>query len=199
MNNDSPMRQGVPNAHYGKTLEQVKKDEESFLERSDFICAYLESEMVGFLKVVYRENIAAILNLASKPSRHDSRPSNALIAKAVELCAAKGMSHLTYGMFNYGNKRESPLRQFKVRNGFEEVLVPRYYIPLTIRGRLCTAMRLQRGLLGILPARVIALGIGVRSKWYDFRQSMGRCSSMVERSNRNRQMGCSNPPAGSNT
>src|SRR5437899_846804 len=67
VNNESPMRQGRPNTHYGKSLEQVKKDEVSFLDRSDFICAYLGNEVVGFLKLVYRGEVAAILNLASKP------------------------------------------------------------------------------------------------------------------------------------
>ena len=34
-----------------------------------------------------------------------------LIAKMVEVCEAKGISHLIYGMYNYGNKRNSSLLQ----------------------------------------------------------------------------------------
>src|SRR6267143_757701 len=52
VNNDSPLRQGVPFAHYGKTHDEVKKDQSSFLERSDFVCAYLGTELIGFLKLV---------------------------------------------------------------------------------------------------------------------------------------------------
>ena len=63
--------------------------------------------------------------------QEDKRPANALIAKMVEVCEAKGISHLIYGLYNYGNKRNSSLLEFKIRNGFEEFLVPRYYIPLT--------------------------------------------------------------------
>ena len=83
VNNDSPMRQGKPNAHYGKSLDQVKKDHESFVERSEFLGAYFENEMIGYLKVVYRGDVAAILNLAVKASHNDKRPANALIATAI--------------------------------------------------------------------------------------------------------------------
>ena len=198
VNNDSPMRQRERNIYYGRSLEQVKKDYSAFVERSDFICAYAGSEMIGFLKLVYRGNVASILNFTPKGSQSDKRPANALIAKAVELCEAKGVSYLTYGKYNYGNKGDSPLREFKIRNGFEELLVPRFYVPLTNRGRVCLALKLHRGLLGLLPQSWISIAIRAREKWYDFKQSKSRCSSMSERPNCDRQMGRSNPPAGSN-
>src|ERR1019366_4345613 len=198
VNNDCPMLQRLPNIHYGKSIEQLRKDYASFDERSDFIWAYCGEEAIGFLKLVYRGNIASVLNLTTKPSHYDKRPANALIAKAVELCVAKGISYLTYGMFNYGNKRASPLREFKSRNGFVEMLVPRFYVPLTTWGRVCVKLKLHRGLHGILPHGVITVGVNVRAKWYDFQQWLSRRSSMSERPNRNRQMGRSNPPAGSN-
>ena len=169
VNNDSPVRQGVRNYYFGRSFDQLRKDYSSFLDRSDFICAYVGDELIGFLKIVYRGEVASILNFTPKPSHSDKRPANALIAKAVELCDEKGISFLTYGMFNYGNKRESPLREFKIRNGFEEVLVPRYYISLTNWGALCMKVGLHRGLLGILPNRLITLGVGLRTKWYDLK------------------------------
>jgi hypothetical protein len=199
VNNDSPVRQKVPFAHYGKTFEQVKKDQSSFLDRSDFVCAYLGNELIGFMKIVYKGQVASILQILPRASHYDKRPANALVAKAVELCEAKGVSYLTYGMFNYGNKRDSPLRDFKTRNGFEEVLVPRFHIPLTMWGAFCLKTKLHRGLMGILPHSMITAGVGVRAKWYDLKQKMSRCSSMSERPNRNRQMECSNPLAGSNS
>jgi ribosomal protein S18 acetylase RimI-like enzyme len=197
VNNDSPMRQGVPNAHYGKSFDQVKKDHESFLDRSDFFCAYLESELIGYLKLVYKGDVAAILNLAVKASHNDKRPANALIAAAVERCETRGVSYLTYGLFNYGNKRDSPLREFKSRNGFEEVLTPRFYVPLTTWGMLTMKVKLHRGLLGILPHSVITLGVDARTKWYTIKKSLSRCSSVPERPNRIRQTERSTPPAGS--
>ncbi len=198
VNNDSPTRQRVRNFYYGRSLDQVRKDYCSFVERSDFIFAYCGDEPVGYLKLVYRGDIASILNITPKSSHYDKRPANALIAKAVELCATKGISYLTYGLFNYGNKRDCPLREFKVRNGFDEMLAPRYFVPLTMWGALCMRLKLHRGLHGILPHHVITLAVNVRAKWYSLKQWISRCSSTPERPNCNRQMERSSPPAGSN-
>ena len=170
VNDDSPTRQGEGNYYYGRSLEQLRKDYSAFVDRSDFICACLGDEMVGFVKVVYRGDVASILNLTVKPSHSDKRPANALIAKAVELSEAKGVRCLTYGLYNYGNKQNSPLREFKTRNGFQEVLTPRFYVPLTRWGQLCMRLKLHRGLLGILPHTTIAKLLTVRSKLQHFRQ-----------------------------
>ncbi len=199
VNNDSPVRQNTPNVHYGKSLDQTRIDHSAFVDRSDFICAVCDDEMIGYAKVVYRGQVASILNFVPKSSQTDKRPANALMAKIVEACEEKGVSCLTYGFYNYGNKRESSLREFKTRNGFEEILVPRYYVPLTLWGSLGLKMGIHRGLLGILPHRAIVFGIGLRAKWYDLKSFISRCSSMAEQSNSNRQTECSNPPAGSNT
>lgn len=166
VNDDSPLRQGLKNAYYGLTAEETRKRYSEFVGRCDFICAYLGEEMIGFLHLVYRGNVAAILNLTTKPSHFDKRPANALMAKAVEICDAREISHITYGNYNYGNKRDSPLREFKIRNGFAEVLVPRYFVPLTLWGRLCMKANLHRGLIGILPHSVISVGIRARALWY---------------------------------
>ncbi len=196
VNNDNPMRQGVPYVHFGKSFEQVKKDQESFLDRSDFVCAHVGDELIGFAKIIYRRDSASILQFLPKPSHADKRPGNALMAEVVKLCAAKDIAWLTYGMFNYGNKQDSPLREFKIRNGFGKVLLPRYYIPLTAWGKVCMATGAHRGLIGILPHSAIALFVKARAKYYEFSQSR-RCSSMAEQPKSNRQMGCSSPPAGS--
>jgi len=166
VNDDSPMRQGVQNAYYGLSSEDTWKRYGEFNGRCDFICAYAGEEMIGFLHLVYRKNIAAILNLTVKPSQFDKRPANALVAKAVEICAARSISHITYGLYNYGNKRDSSLREFKIRNGFEEILVPRYFVPLTVWGKLCMKGNLHRGLIGILPPSLISVGLRARTMWY---------------------------------
>jgi len=165
--NETPERQGKPYPHYGKTLEQVRRDHSGFVDRSDFICAYVNEEFIGFCKVVYRGDIASILQLNSKIAHYDKRPSNALLAKAIELCSSRGMSHLVYGRFNYGNKGDSSLREFKVRNGFYEIPTPRYYVPLTTWGRVAAGMKLYRGAMAFLPAPVIAAFVAARAKWYD--------------------------------
>ena len=198
VNNDSPVRQGTRYSHYGKTFEQVKKDQSSFLDRSAFICAYFGDELIGFMKLVFSGEVASILQILPKASHQDKRPANALIAKAVELCEARGMSYLTYGLLNYGKKRESSLKDFKVRNGFEEMLTPRFYVPLTPWGYVSMKLKIHQGLRGLLPQRVIKLAVWARTKWYSRKLFTSRCSSMPERSNCNRQTECSNPPAGSN-
>jgi len=166
--NESPIRQGRKYTHYGKTLDQVSRDHSGFADRSDFICAYYEGQIIGFLKLVYRGEIASILQLNSMANHYDKRPSNALLAKAVELCASKGIAYLTYGKFNYGNKSKSSIREFKERNGFEEMLVPRFYVPLTAWGAICVRAKLYRGLHDILPQSVIAAIVAARAKWYDY-------------------------------
>lgn len=197
VNNDSPVRQGRRFTHYRKTFDQVKLDHSSFADRSDFVCAYFNDELIGFLKIVYRGETASIMQLLSKAIHYDKRPSNALVAKAIELCHAKGINYVTYGKFNYGNERDRSIRDFKTRHGFQEVLLPRFYVPLTHWGRVCIKLKFHRGLKRFLPRSVIVLGVSARAKWYDLRAFISRCSSMPERSIRNRQTGCSNPPAGS--
>lgn len=181
LNNDSVYRQRKVYVHYGKTFDQVRKDQSTFLDRSEYIGAYFGEELIGYLKMVYRGNIASILQFLPKSSHNDKRPANALIAKAVEVCEEKGMSLMTYGLFNYGNKGDCPLREFKIRNGFGEIRIPRYYVPITMKGRLCMKLNLHRGLLGILPQRLITLGVGLRDNWHNFRHSMSRRSLIVER------------------
>jgi|SRR5215469_810395 len=197
INNESEIRQGRRFPHYGKTLDQVRKDYSSFLDRSDMIGAYYCMELIGLLKIVYRGEIASVLQLLVKSTHHDKRAANALMMKAVELCAAKGITHLTYGKFNYGNKGKSSLTEFKTRHGFEEVLVPRYYVPLTVLGALYTKLRLYRGLLDILPGSVIRAGLKARGGWYHLKKFSSRCSSRVEQPRSNRPMERSIPPAGS--
>ncbi len=163
VNNDSPFRQGLKNAYYGLSSEDTWKRYGEFSGRCDFVCAYSGEEMIGFLHLVYQQSEAAILNLTVKPSHFDKRPANALVARAVELCEARGISRITYGLYNYGNKRDTSLREFKIRNGFEEVLIPRYFVPITPWGRLCMMMNFHRGLIGILPHSVISAGVRART------------------------------------
>jgi len=198
VNDESPLRQGTPNGYYGKSYEETKKLYGEFIGRCDFICAYHGDELIGFLHLVYREDVAAILNLTTKQSHFDKRPANALIAKMAAVCEAKGISYISYGLYNYGNKRDHPLRTFKIRNGFREVLVPRFFVPLSRWGWLCMKAKLHRGLIGILPHSVITFAAGARSFWYNSAAFMSRCSSTPEQPNSDRRMERSSPPAGSN-
>jgi hypothetical protein len=164
--NETPFRQGKRFPHYGKSFDTVKKEVSTLLDHSEFIGAYHQDELIGFIKLVFMGKIGSILHIVSKNEHYDKRPSNALIAKAVEICAARGITHLLYGRYTYGNKTDSPLAEFKRRNGFQEIAVARYYIPLTLRGRIAIRFRLYRGLLGMLPGRLVVFLVSVRARFF---------------------------------
>lgn len=172
VNNDSPVRQGKPNYHYRKTFDDVKKDHSSFADHCGYICAYVGEELIGFIWLVYRGNIASVLQILTKESHRDKRTANALIAKAMELCEEKRLLYLTFGMFKYGKKDQSSLSEFKKRNGFSEILVPRFYIPLTSWGKLCMKVGLHRGPIGILPHELIRACSHLRSTFYNLWYSL---------------------------
>lgn len=164
--NESPVRQGKRFWHYRKPFEQVKRDHGSFADRSDFLCAYFEEEFIGFLKLVYRDGVGSIMQVIAKMAHYDKRTSNALIAKAAERCAEKGVPYLHYEQYNYGKKQDTSLREFKQRHGFAEMLVPAYYIPLTAWGSICMKTGLHHGLHGVAPQSLISAGLKARAAWY---------------------------------
>jgi hypothetical protein len=162
--NETPIRQGKPFWHYGKDFETVKKENSTYRERSEYIGAYYHGELIGFIRMVYVGKVARTLQVLSKSRHFDKRPSNALIAKAVELCEAKGMQLFVYDKYDFGNKGSSSFTEFKRRNGFEELRFPRYYVPLTFRGRFGLRMGLHRGIRHWIPGQVKDVLVRLRSK-----------------------------------
>jgi hypothetical protein len=57
------------------------------------------------------------------------------------------------------------LGEFKIRNGFQKIDLPRYYVPLTAKGRIAFALKLHRGVRGMLPPGFKAQLVELRSKW----------------------------------
>jgi hypothetical protein len=167
IHDDTLTRQGAPFAHYGKPFDVVKREYGTYPEKSEFIGAYYEDELIGIIKLVYADNTAGIMQIITKTKHYDRRPTNILIAKAVEVCEQKKISFLIYGKYVYGNKTDSSLTEFKRRNGFEQINFPRYYIPLTIKGKFIIKSKLHRGLLGVLPGRVISSLRAIRSAYYE--------------------------------
>ena len=164
--NESPLRQGKPFWHYGKDFETINREHGTYLERSEFVGAYFENELIGFIKMVYVGRLAVILHILAFNAHYDKRPLNALITKAVEICSQKGVKYFVYGNYVYGNKKDSSLVEFKRRNGFEQLNFPRYYVPLTLKGRIYIGLRLYRGWVGLLPAPVLNLLLRIRGKLY---------------------------------
>ena len=161
------IKQGIPFAHHGKNFEMVKKEHSGLLDHSEFTGAYSGDELIGFIKLVYMGQVAAILNIVTLDQHYDKRPANALITRAVQICEERKITHLLYGKYYYGNKTDSPLSEFKRRNGFEQINFPRYFVPLSVKGSLFLKLNLHRGLLGILPARVIRFLLKCRAKFYE--------------------------------
>jgi hypothetical protein len=161
---ETPVRQGRRFWHYGKDLTTVKEENATYLDRTVFIGAYHEGELIGFIKFVLVGRVAVLQQILSRVAHYDKRPMNAMLTKAIEVCQEKGASHLVYSKFTYGRKAMNPLAEFKRRNGFEQLNFPRYYVPITLKGRLALALRLHRGLLETLPPSVIDFFLLVRSK-----------------------------------
>jgi hypothetical protein len=162
--NENPMRQGKPFAHYGKGFETIKKDHVSYVESSDFIAAYHREELIGFAKLVHRPGVSSLMQIISKISHRDKAPTNALISKAVEICAERGVPYLHYGLWS-----KRGLGDFKKHHGFERFDVARYVVPLTLWGRLLLATRLHRKLSEYFPERWESSLVNLRGRWNAFR------------------------------
>jgi hypothetical protein len=166
IHNDTLMKQGVPFAHSGMDLEAVKKHYGTYLGRCEFLGAFYQNELIGIIKLVYVGGTASIMAILTKEQHYDKRPTNVLIAKAVEVCEGKGITFFIYGSYVYGNKTDSSLTEFKRRNGFEQIDFPRYYVPLTFKGRIAVKLKLHLGLLGILPAGAISRLLKLRARYH---------------------------------
>src|SRR5205814_1496754 len=140
------VRQGRRFWHYGKDFQTVKRQFSRCLFREDLIGAYVEDELIGFIMLGNAGRYGVVGQIISKIQHRDKSPNNALIAKAVEVCARKGLPHLVYASWGAGT-----LIDFKRHNGFEEVRLPRFYVPLTRRGQLAISAGLHRGWKALLP------------------------------------------------
>ncbi len=166
INNETPIRQGRTFWHYQKPFEEVKRENSTYPARNAFLGAYLQGEMIGFIRMIFADRVASIVQLLSMMKHYDKRPANAMLAKAVEICEQKGISQLMYCNFIY-NDPDSSLTEFKRRNGFEQVLVPRYYIPLTSKGKIALRLGLHHGLKGLIPKPVVIRLVKLRNSWYE--------------------------------
>jgi hypothetical protein len=167
--NESHVRQGARNTHYGKDFQTVYREEATFLDSSIFIGAYLGDELIGFIKLVYDETRtqAGLLNIVSMVRHRDKAPTNALIAQAVRSCAERGISYLVYSNFTYGKRQQNSLADFKERNGFQRIEVPRYYVPLTRAGKVAYQLGLHRRFADYVPAPLAAKLRELRAAWYN--------------------------------
>jgi hypothetical protein len=163
--NEAPFRQGKRFWHYGKDFETVKKETATYCNRSEFIGAYCQDELIGFIKIVDCGKSGNMTLILAKLKDRDKDPMDALVAKAVEVCAQKGMSFLTYGKYVYGKKGEDTLTEFKRRCGFERIDIPNYFIPLTAKGNIAVRLGFHHYPHNLLPDWLLKNVIKFRSKW----------------------------------
>lgn len=165
--NETPIRQGKKFWHYGKDFNTIKKEILlSDLDSSEFIGAYYNHNLIGFAKLIYTKEYASFVQILSKMEYRTISPTNALIAKAVEICSSRKIPYLVYGNFDYGKMETDTLSDFKRRNGFKKINVPRYYVPLTVKGIFILSLRFHRGIKGIIPKQLKEYLTIFRKKWH---------------------------------
>jgi len=166
--NETPIRQGKHFWHYGKDYETVKREFSRFLYREDLIGAYYNDELIGFMFLSHAGKYALTGQIISKVQHRDKAPNNALIAKAVDICNGKQIPYLVYFYWS-----DDTLAEFKRRNGFEKTELPRYYIPLTFKGKLMLKLKLHHGVIGIIPDKLISHLKDLRKIFYTIINTIG--------------------------
>jgi hypothetical protein len=160
---ETPVRQGRRFPHHGKELATVRRENSSYLARSHFLGAYLGETLIGFVKLVRVGPAARIMQILAAQAHRDVFPTQALLAAAVELCPKLPVRHLIYGQYIYGRKDRSPMTEFKRRNGFRDIRVPRYHVPLNWRGRLALSTGFHRPSGDRLPEPIVNVFLRLRS------------------------------------
>jgi len=144
--NETPIRQERAFPHYGISLQAVTRNVLS-VKNCTFIGAFLQDELVGFIQLVHGDKIAIVAQILSFQRYSDKAVNNALIAKAVDVCATKKIDWVMYGRM--GNHYS--LDRFKQRSGFTSFSLNRYYVPLTRKGRIAISIGLHRAIKDVLP------------------------------------------------
>lgn len=167
--NESPLRQGRPFWHYGKDFETIKHDLSSFPERTFFVGAYHQNELIGFMKLFEGDQIMRTVHIIAKLSHREKCVMDALIAQAVKICDEKKISHL-----HYGDWASRGLGVFREKFGFKQHDCPCYFVPLSWRGELAMKPGLHRPLRSYLPQGWIDRLVGLREQWYSWKYGVGK-------------------------
>jgi hypothetical protein len=166
--NETPVRQGRKFPHFGKDFKTIYEEEATYLDRSVFLGAYVNDRLIGFTKILWDSDRsqAGLLNIVSLIEERDKVPNNALVAQAVRFCAEQQIPYLVYSNFAYGKRKSDSLSDFKERNAFERVDLPRYYVPLTALGWSAYKLGLHKKIADRIPENLILKLRDLRSSWY---------------------------------
>ena len=147
--NETPIRQERAFPHYGESLETVAGNMYA-AKKSTWIAAYICNELIGFIQLLYGDQIAILSNILTMQKHLDKSGNNAMLAKAVEVCVSNGNRWLMYGRI--GN--HPSLDRFKENNGFTKYPLTRYYVPITEKGRFAIRLDLHQELKDTLPQSI---------------------------------------------
>jgi len=112
-----------------------------------------------FIQLVHDENITTKSRILSLQKHWDKAANNALVAKAIEVCASKGVKWMMYGRM--GN--HPMLDNFKQNNGRVKFELTRYYGFLTTKGKIAAQLGLHRKTKDALPQSIKYLLIPVHN------------------------------------
>jgi len=166
---ECPIRQGARFRHYGESLETIKRGNSTFSERATVFGAYYKDEIIGFLKVVPTAGFARVMGILAKIRHHERAPMNALIAEAVKMCAEKQIPFLVYAKYAYGNSGSRTLMEFKANNGFEHILLPRYFVPLNSAGEMAQRLGLHRAIDQFVPQAAVNYLRDAKTRFVEWR------------------------------
>jgi hypothetical protein len=177
--NECAVRQGRPFPHYGEDIQTVYQEEATFLDTSVFIGAFLGEKLIGFVKLTADQtwSQANLMNILSTIEHRDKAPTNALIAHSVRACASRKIAYLVYQSFTYGKKQWDGIMKFKEVNGFQRVDLPRYYVPLTVWGKMAFRMGLHHRMVDRLPESIVGKLRQIRNDWYSRKLQIARESA----------------------
>jgi hypothetical protein len=145
--NESPLRQGRRFWHYGKDFETIKRQFSRYVFRERMIGAYYRGELIGFVMLGNAGRFGITGQIISSIKHRDKATTNLLVAKSVEICEKQLLPYLVYFFWS-----DDSLAEFKRRCGFERIRVPRYFIPLTLKGKLALQLGVHRGWKAAFPA-----------------------------------------------
>jgi hypothetical protein len=159
--NETPIRQGRPFWHYGKDVDTVRQQFSRYVHREHMIGAYYRDELIGFIMLGNAGRYGVTGQIISSVAHRDKATNVSLVGKAVEVAESLGLQYVVYLHWS-----EDSLGEFKRRSGFEPVRVPRYFVPVSARGRMALAAGLHRGWRGLVPPRMLKAAKDLRSRLY---------------------------------
>ncbi len=147
--NETPIRQNRAFPHYGISTEALKNMIHK--ENCTIIAAFMQDELVGVAQMSHGNNVVILSQLLSLQKHWKTAINNALIAKAVQICEARGIRWLLYGRMETAHPS---LDSFKRHNGFSKFPLTRFYVPLTGKGKIALKLGLHKELKDALPKRI---------------------------------------------